>query len=174
MMKAMKWIAVGLLVTVGAQAQIVTNNLAQELNADDITTVTNGATWTARTGANATLNDTGGGALTKAAATVNGGQTSTVFANTLTKDAYEKAGTLGATTSFLTGTTLSVELWINTSWTGIPTTSHTIFETGGATRGMSITMGDNGSGTKNTLRFQGAKGQRRQAELWLEFVTRCR
>ena len=138
-----------------AQAALVNDNLAQELNADDITALTDGLTWTARTGGTAALNDKAfaGGDLTKAAATVNGGQTSSLFSNTLTKGAYEKAGTLGATTSFLTGTTLSVELWINTSWTGIPTTSHTIFETGGASRGMSITLGNNGSGPNNTLRF---------------------
>ena len=57
MMKTLKWIAVGLLVTVGAQAAIVTNNLVQELNADDIGAVTNGATWTARTGGSAGLHD---------------------------------------------------------------------------------------------------------------------
>jgi len=135
------------------QAQIVTDNLAQELNADAITTVTDGSTWTASTGGNATLKDTTTGALTKVAATVNGGQTSSVFANTLSKDSYERAGALGATTQFISGTTVSFELWINTGFTGEPTTSHTIFETGGQTRGLSITMGDNGSGTYDTLRF---------------------
>tara|TARA_B110001469_G_scaffold33216_1_gene33682 strand:+ start:323 stop:1213 length:891 start_codon:yes stop_codon:yes gene_type:complete len=145
---------VGSLSALTAQAALVTDNLAQELNADDIDGLTHGSTWTASTGANATLKDrTGTDVLTKESATVNGGATSSLFSKTLTKDAYEKAGTLGATTSYLTGTTLSVELWINTSWTDIPTTSHTIFETGGATMGMSITMGDNGSGKNNTLRF---------------------
>jgi hypothetical protein len=151
MMKTLKWIAVGLLVAVGVQAAIVTDNLTQELNADDIGAVTDGSTWTG-TGVSASLNDTGAG-LTKAAATVNGGYTSTVFTNTLTAGGYARAGHVGATTTYLTGTTLSVELWINTGFTGIPATSHTIFETGGATRGMSITLGDNGSGTNNTLRF---------------------
>ena len=150
-MKKSLVLAVALLVTVGAQAAIVTDNLAQELNADDITTVTDGSTWTG-TGVSASLNDTGAG-LTKAAATVNGGRTSSLFSNTLTAGGYARAGHVGATISYLTGTTLSVELWINTSFTGIPATSHTIFETGGATRGMSITLGDNGSGTNNTLRF---------------------
>jgi len=135
-----------------AQAAVVSDNLAQELNADDITQ-TEGI-WRSRTGGYATLNDIGsGGNITKLAATVNGGQTSSLFSNTLSTDSYRRAGVLGATTSFLTGTTLSVELWINTGFTGIPATSHTIFETGGKNRGLSITLGDNGSGVKNTLRF---------------------
>ena len=137
-----------------AQATVVTDGLIKELNADTIGAVTDGSTWTG-TGVSAGLNDKefAGGDLTRATATVYGGNTSSVFAHTLTKGAFERAGTLGATTSFLTGTTLSVELWINTGFTGTPTTSHTIFETGGATKGMSITLGDNGTGTNNTLRF---------------------
>ena len=155
MMKTLKWIAVGLLVTVGAQAAIVADNLERELNADDITSVANGATWTARAGANATLNDTVGGALTKAAATVDGGQTNTVFAATLTAP-YGNATAVngvGAWAPAITGTTLSVELWIKTGFTGFPATSHTIFETGGSSKGMTITLGDSGSGTNDTLRF---------------------
>ena len=136
-----------------SQASIITDNLTQELNADDIGAVTHGSTWTARTGANAGLKDIIIGDLTKVAATVSGGQTSPLFSNTLNKDAWSRAGALGATPTYLTGTTLSVELWVRPNFSGTPTTSHTIFETGGATRGLSITLGDNGSGTKNTLRF---------------------
>jgi len=144
-----------------AQAAVVSDNLAQELNADDITQ-TEGK-WRSRTGGYATLNDIGsGGNITKLAATVNGGQTSSLFSNTLSTDSYRRAGVLGATTSFLTGTTLSVELWINTGFTGIPATSHTIFETGGKNRGLSITLGDNGSGVKNTLRFAMKDGSNSQ------------
>jgi len=141
-----------------AQAQIVTDNLAQELNADDITTVTNGSTWTARTGGNADLHDNGSG-LTKAAATVNG-ETSSVFANTLS-GAYGLADTLGATAGPITGTTVSVELWVKTGFTGNPNASQTIFETGGSGKGMTITLGNTGSGN-NTLRFalwSGGAGQ---------------
>jgi hypothetical protein len=146
-----------------AQAQIVTDHLKQELNADDIRALTDGSKWRSRTGGYATLNDIGaGGNITKVAATVNGGQTSSLFSNTLSTDSYRRAGVLGATTSFLTGTTLSVELWINTGFTGIPATSHTIFETGGKNRGLSITLGDNGSGVNNTLRFAMKDGSNSQ------------
>ena len=154
MMKTTIGLIIALLTAANLQAAIITDNLAQELNADDITVLTDGSTWLARTGGAAGLHDDGApSVLTKASATVNGGQTSSLFSSTLTADDYKRAGALGATTSYLTGTTLSVELWINANFTGIPATSHTIFETGGATRGMSITLGDNGSGTKNTLRF---------------------
>ena len=157
-MKAIKWIAAGCLFAVGAQATIITDNLAQELNADDIGAFTDGSAWTG-TGPNATLNDNsavGGTAdLAKVAATVNGGQTSPLVSNTLSTGAKGVAGQLGATTSFLTGTTLSLELWISPNFSGNPTTSQTIFETGGPTRGMSISLGDNtdGDSLNNNLRF---------------------
>ena len=151
------------LAPLAAQAQIVTDNLKQELNADDIGALTDGSKWRSRTGTYAILNDIGaGGNITKVAATVNGGQTSSLFSNTLSTDSYRRAGSLGATTSPLTGTTLSVELWINTGFTGFTATSHTIFETGGSTRGLSITLGDNGSGVKNTLRFAMKDGSNSQ------------
>ena len=151
------------LAPLAAQAQIVTDNLKQELNADDIGALTDGSKWRSRTGTYAILNDIGaGGNITKVAATVNGGQTSSLFSNTLSTDSYRRAGSLGATTSPLTGTTLSVELWINTGFTGFPATSHTIFETGGSTRGLSITLGDNGSGVNNTLRFAMKDGSNSQ------------
>ena len=128
--------------------------------------LTDGSKWRSRTGTYAILNDIGaGGNITKVAATVNGGQTSSLFSNTLSTDSYRRAGSLGATTSPLTGTTLSVELWINTGFTGFtgfPATSHTIFETGGSTRGLSITLGDNGSGVNNTLRFAMKDGSNSQ------------
>ena len=156
-METLKWIAVALLAAVGAQAAIVTDNLVQELNADDITSVTDGSTWTARSGANATLKDNsavGASAdLSKVAATVDGGQTSTEFANSLSQGAKGSAAQMGAYLPYLTGTTMSVELWVSPNFSGTPTESHTIFESGGAARGMSITLGDNGSGSNNTLRF---------------------
>jgi len=133
--------------------------LVQELNADDITAVTNGSTWTARTGANATLNDNsavGGSAdLSKDPATVNGGATSSVFANTLSTGAYGNAAQMGAYLDPLSGTTVSIELWISPLFSGAPANSQTIFETGGEGRGMSITLGDNGDGDflNNNLRF---------------------
>jgi len=133
--------------------------LVQELNADDITAVTNGSTWTARTGANATLNDNsavGGSAdLSKDPATVNGGATSSVFANTLSTGAYGNAAQMGAWLPALSGTTVSIELWISPLFSGAPANSQTIFETGGNASGMSITLGDNGDGDSlnNNLRF---------------------
>jgi len=142
-----------------AQAQIVTDNLAQEFNADDITTVTNGSTWTASTGANAILQDnsTVGGSndLSKDPATVNGGATSSEFSNTLSTGAYGNAAQMGAYLPALTGTTMSIELWISPLFSGAPTNSQTIFETGGNASGMSITLGDNddGDSLNNNLRF---------------------
>jgi len=150
-----RWMIVAMSMLLGAglaQAAIVADSLVQELNADDIGAVTNASTWTARTGANATLNDSGAG-LTKAAATVDGGQTSTVFTNSLSQGMRQTAILLGATMPALVGTTMSVELWVSPNFSGNPAASHTIFETGGEGRGMSITLGDNGSGANNTLRF---------------------
>ena len=158
-MKTLNYITLtAFLWTLSAQAQIVTDNLIQELNADNIGAVTDGSTWTG-TNVIADLHDNGSG-LTRLAATVNGGQTSSVFENTL-HGAYGIADTLGATAGPITGTTVSVELWVKTGFTGNPNASQTIFETGGGGKGMTMTLGNTGSGN-NTLRFalwSGGAGQ---------------
>ena len=154
-MKAFIYITlVASLSALSAQATVVRDNLAQELNADDIGAVTNGSEWKARTGAVATLNDTITGKLTKVATTENGGQNSSLLSNTL-RAPYGMAEKLGATTDPITGTTVSIELWIKTGFTNYPIHSQTIFETGGSSKGMTITLGDNASvpGMNNTLRF---------------------
>ena len=140
-----------------AQAALVTDNLVNELNGDAITTTTGGSTWTAESGYNAALSGNG---LTKVAATVGGGQTSSLFSNALSTGVRANANANGAHfgNNLLTGTTFSVELWVSPNYalvSGAPTDTHTIFEAGGTGRGFSITLGDNNDGDllNNNLRF---------------------
>lgn len=149
---------VAFLSAVTAQAQIVTSNLVQELNADVLPTTNHSQLWDSSIGADATLSDNElnggpGPGLSKVAATVNGGATSPLFATTLSTGARRIADRNGAIAAPLTGTTMSVELWISPNFLGTPAESHTIFETGGAGKGFSITLGNNGSGENNTMRF---------------------
>lgn len=141
----MKKIIVGCLITCCAVA--ANAELLWELNANSFTNsgpYAEGEVWTASTGSVVgTIRDQhASGTMTRSAATVAGGISSTVISYKLVKDTYVHNNTLGlgvrGAPVVFTGD-VSVELWVGST---VSNKIHAVFETGGTGKGLSLTIAD--------------------------------